>query len=318
MFLTYDHIKRFLTTPAKRVRPLLAVLVAQSLGAELTNEVYNAALSVEYVHNSTLVHDDFMDGDEWRRGEKTIHEQCKEHFSNDKDVRFPNFTNKQTANAIGEATLIGNILYSWGIETLLNFEGPQKTLATQTLVQAYEIINQGQVLDFSNGFVANWYYTEMAGRKTAQLFQAAAMIGAYLGGESKKTAEQVSKAIKPASIAFQIQDDILDMSPTREAKQGSDIKNGRMNMVISQFYSRVIDSKRRKELSIYLSKKACSKEEIEDAIDILVTSGAVYYAEETRDQLFNSSVHKIQQLPIPPHHQTQLIEYAHALTYREK
>ena len=62
----YSFLQKFLLNGGKRLRPLLTMLVAKAYGAKEEDSLYDIALSGELVHNSTIVHDDFMDGDKWK------------------------------------------------------------------------------------------------------------------------------------------------------------------------------------------------------------------------------------------------------------
>lgn len=313
---SYYFLSQFLLNGGKRLRPLLAILVAKAYGAEESDELYDAVLSIELVHNSTLVHDDFMDGDEWRRGKKTVHELCKGNYLKFKDEEYPNFKDKKCANAISEATILGNILCSKGFSLLGDscFLNAQKAL--NDLIKTYVVINEGQILDFDSQY--SDYYLDMAFCKTAVLFGVSARIGAYLAKAEDKEVFAVGEAILPAARAFQIQDDILDISDSREEKQGSDIKNGRVNFVNSLFFELATFEQKKLFCEKYFGKKNLDTESLNCAINFLKDSGVISVAEKKRDIYVLESIEKINRLKISEEYKKVFIDYIKLLAFRKK
>lgn len=305
----YSFLQKFLINGGKRLRPLLIILVSKACGAKEEDSLYDAALSGELVHNSTLIQDDFMDGDKWRRGKPTIHEMCKKNYEKYGKDPYPNFKNKKCANAVSEATILGNILLSEGISLISKNKN-----ALEDLNKTYLLINQGQILDFY--MEDSEYYLDMAYHKTAILFACCARIGAYLAGKNKKEAQEVGEAILPGARAFQIQDDILDTSEDRADKKGSDIKNGRNNLVQALFFENATEKEKEEFLNKYFGKKELSKEEVDRAVKILESSGAVKLAKEKRDKYLDESINKIEKLQVK--NKKDLILYVKTIALREK
>lgn len=176
----------------KRLRPLLVLFAARAAGGKFT-DAYNASVAVELLHNFTLVHDDIMDNASKRRGRLTLH------------VR----------NDLSTAILVGDSLLSIAYEYLLrDCSGDSKeimALFTKSLVDVCE----GQSLDKdfeSDESVSIDQYLEMIEKKTAALLKMCCKVGGILGGGTKKEINALANFGKNIGIAFQIQDDLLDIT----------------------------------------------------------------------------------------------------------
>ncbi|MBD5549068.1 MAG: polyprenyl synthetase family protein [Lachnospiraceae bacterium] len=213
-------------TGGKRLRP---ILMEESFflfgGSGTLVEPFMAAL--EMIHNYSLVHDDLpaMDNDEYRRGRKT------------------------TWNVYGDgmAVLAGDGLLNLAFETAsLAFDLTEEPEALKRIAAAIQILGKksgiygmigGQAADIeaeSKGQVTEELLLFIHENKTAALIQAAMMIGAILAGADPKSVSSMEKAAYNIGIAFQIQDDILDVTSTAEVLGkpiGSDEKNHKLTYV---------------------------------------------------------------------------------------
>ena len=193
------------TAGGKRLRPMLMQETFRLFGGEgKVVEPFMAAL--EMIHTYSLVHDDLpaMDNDEYRRGRKTTHV------------------------VYGEAMgiLAGDALLNYAFETAVKaFDiAPEKSLqigkALKILAEKAGIYGMigGQVVDVAScgkgldEAMLNFIYE----LKTGALIESAMMIGAVLAGDTQEQVRTVEKIASDVGIAFQIQDDILDVTSTQE------------------------------------------------------------------------------------------------------
>ena len=191
-FSLYEPGSYILHSEGKRLRPLLVLLSAQAVGGKF-KQVYNAAAAVEMLHNFTLVHDDIMDNADKRRGRLTLH---KKYDSN-------------------TAILVGDSLLSVAYEYLLkDCNGNAKEVLsafTKGLVDVCE--GQSMDTDFElKASVSIKEYILMITKKTAAMAEMCCKIGATIGGGNKTKINALSKYGKNLGIAFQIHDDLLDIS----------------------------------------------------------------------------------------------------------
>ena len=201
----YDPIRYVMRVGGKRVRPLLVLLAARSLGAR-DEEVLDVAAAVELLHTFTLVHDDIMDRDELRRGQPTIHARWDE----------------------GTAILAGDALIGLAYRCLARQDSPRLGGMIRTFTDAVVEVCEGQALDkeFEGRDVTLREYEDMIARKTGRLISMSARIGALCAGADEERAAALEGFGASLGKAFQIQDDLLDyFSSTGELGKavGSDL-----------------------------------------------------------------------------------------------
>lgn len=202
----YAPIEYILSLGGKRIRPALTLMMCDFFGAD-HEKAMHAALAVELFHNFSLIHDDIMDNAPLRRGKPTVHEAW--------DVN--------TAILSGDAMLI--LAYRF----FENYEPPMfqelAKLFSQTALQVCE--GQQHDMDFeTRDDVRVDEYIEMIDHKTAVLLGAAMKMGAIVAKASKSDTDSVYQFGRNLGIAFQLQDDYLDVfgNPETFGKQvGGDI-----------------------------------------------------------------------------------------------
>lgn len=206
----------------KRLRPMLMLETYRLFGGT-SKTIYPFMAAIEMIHTYSLVHDDLpaMDNDEYRRGRKTTH------------------------IVYGEAMgiLAGDALLNYAFETAsgafqLEPENPAVGQAMLVLARKAGIYGMigGQVVDVeSEGTVIDKEKLDFIHlHKTSALLESAMVIGAILAGANKEEQNLVEKAAGKIGLAFQIQDDILDITSTTEElgkPVGSDEKNGKNTYV---------------------------------------------------------------------------------------
>lgn len=187
----FDPLNYIMAGGGKRVRPILVLLSCEAFGGNIQNALY-AAIAVEILHNFTLVHDDIMDNANTRRGKETIHR-------------------KWDVNA---AILVGDELIGLSYRSLLrtssgNIEGVVKAF-TDGVIEVCE----GQALDKEfelSTDVSLSDYKIMIRKKTAELLRTSSVMGAIIGNADQSGIEAISEYSENIGLAFQIQDDLLDV-----------------------------------------------------------------------------------------------------------
>lgn len=181
-----------LHSEGKRLRPLLVLLSARAVGGRF-KQVYNAAAAVEMLHNFTLVHDDIMDNADKRRGRLTLHRKY----------------NNNTAILVGDSLL--SVAYEYLLKDCNGNAKEVLSAFTKGLVDVCE--GQSMDTDFeSKKKVSIGEYILMITKKTAAMAEMCCKIGATIGGGSQHEINALSRYGKNLGIAFQIQDDLLDIS----------------------------------------------------------------------------------------------------------
>jgi geranylgeranyl diphosphate synthase type I len=220
----YEASRYILEAGGKRLRPAVLLLTAEALadvdsadadyrafpdldGGEV--DVMSAAVSIEVIQSFTLIHDDIMDDDDLRRGVPSVHREY------------------DTETAI----LAGDTLYSKAFEIMLQTGAPPERAlrAMRTLAETCTHICEGQAMDIdfeTRGDVVTDEYLDMVELKTAVLYAAAATLPALLLSADEETVEALYNYGVKVGQAFQIQDDVLDLTVPSEdlgKQRGSDL-----------------------------------------------------------------------------------------------
>jgi geranylgeranyl diphosphate synthase type II len=195
----YQPINYLLSLEGKRMRPILT-LMAADMFSEQKDIAANAALSLEVFHNFTLIHDDIMDKAPLRRGAKTIHTKW----------------NQNIAIISGDTLLIDSYFNLSDYPS--NLLPKLLKLFNETAIGVCE--GQQMDMDFENSDeVTIPDYIEMIRLKTAILLGCSLKIGALVAGANIKDADDLYQFGNNIGLAFQLQDDILDIY-AKQAKFG--------------------------------------------------------------------------------------------------
>ena len=187
----YEPIQYILNLGGKRIRPLLVLMSADLFGHKY-KEAVRAALAIEIFHNFTLVHDDIMDSAELRRGSITVH-------------------NKWNINT---GIISGDVMLIKAYQALEEYENPLFSKLTKLLNKTALEVCEGQQydIDFEEKEDVNQNnYLEMIRLKTAVLIGCALKMGALIADASDDDLEAIYEFGELLGIAFQIQDDYLDV-----------------------------------------------------------------------------------------------------------
>ena len=199
----------------KRLRPMLLLLTAGALaertGKGIGADAHQLAAVVEFIHTSTLLHDDVVDESDLRRGRKT-------------------------ANAVwgnAASVLVGDFLYSRSFQLMVELESME---VQRILADTTNTIAEGEVLQLlhvRNPDTDEAAYLRVIERKTAILFAAATRLGALLAGADTATQQAMHDYGLALGYAFQIADDVLDYASdaaTMGKNLGDDLAEGKATL----------------------------------------------------------------------------------------
>ncbi len=195
-----------ISSGGKRLRPLLVLLSARACGYQGSEHCLMAAV-IEFIHTSTLLHDDVVDESDTRRGNKTA--------------------NEVWGNAA--SVLVGDFLYSRSFEMMVE---PGNIRIMQVMSEATNVIAEGEVLQLLNCHDASTTkerYMEVIHRKTAKLFEAAAQMGPILANKPELETAFIAYG-RHLGAAFQLIDDVLDYTANEEElgkNVGDDLSEGK-------------------------------------------------------------------------------------------
>ncbi|HYB92999.1 MAG TPA: polyprenyl synthetase family protein, partial [archaeon] len=209
----YDAAEHLIRAGGKKYRPAMTLLACESVGGN-ANDAVPTAIAIELLHTASLIHDDIVDGDSLRRGVRTVHSIWG------KDI----------------ATVAGDLLIGKAVEVMASGT-PPKVIAM--IAQASAEMCEGETLDIKyHGnleTVTEEQYLEMVRKKSASLVKVAVEAGAVIGGGLKEAVSALSRYGEMIGIAFQLRDDILNLTSTKK-KLGkpvkTDILTRRPNLVL--------------------------------------------------------------------------------------
>ncbi|MDX1351973.1 MAG: octaprenyl diphosphate synthase [Thiomicrorhabdus sp.] len=240
----------------KRLRPLLVLLSARACGYQGTDHQLMAAV-IEFIHTSTLLHDDVVDESDTRRGNKTA--------------------NEVWGNAA--SVLVGDFLYSRSFEMMVE---PGVLKIMQVMSEATNVIAEGEVLQLLNCHDADTTkerYMEVIHRKTAKLFEAATQMGPILANKPELEAAFVAYG-KHLGAAFQLIDDALDYTANEEElgkNIGDDLAEGKPTLPLIYVLENGSDSEKE------IIRRAIESEGIallDEVTTIIQGSGAIAYTQQ--------------------------------------
>ena len=292
----------------KRLRPALARLSAGALGGEKAeNAVIPLALGLELYHNWTLIHDDVIDHDLTRRGQKSVHVFAGEKFSSYK---------KGMEYGEDVAILAGDALHSAALFYIASLADGGVVSAETALGVIRELegdfglrLISGETLDTKNGLLfADCFHKvtdedvlKVIAGKTAALFGISALAGAFAGQNSPRRTPEALALLEFAEncgMAFQLQDDILGLSAD-EKKLGkplySDLREGKATLILLAAY-RNAGEKDREFLRGVIGKTEDTAL-LSRAKEILFAAGGVEYAEKTAEDYLKKAETALCRLP---------------------
>jgi len=261
----YGPIKYILSAGGKRLRPVLTLFTTEAFGGNYKDAI-NAAISIELLHNFTLVHDDIMDNADTRRGRETIHNKW------DRDI----------------AILAGDYLVAVSLESLNKTKSEDLHNIYSYYIDSLSEVCEGQIYDkrfemIKNVSIEN--YLMMCRKKTSKLLEACTAIGALIAGADSSSVSAAIEYAKNLGLAFQMQDDLLDiMADEKEfgKRIGGDIKEGKKTFLLLKAVELVKDSSDKKVLNAVLEKDEIIKKDyfVDSVREIYVKYGIIKIANE--------------------------------------
>ena len=296
----YEPIKYVLAIGGKRVRPVL-MLLAYNLFKDDPLRIMTQAIGLETYHNFTLLHDDLMDNADMRRGHETVHRKWD-----------PN-----------QAILSGDtmLLQAFGRIGACEADKLQDVFNT-FLVTTYEI-DEGQQLDVefeTRNDVREEEYVEMIRLKTSVLLACAVKIGAILAGASKEDQENLYKFGEQIGLAFQLQDDLLDVygNPKVFGKNiGGDITSNKKTYMLINAVNRANEAQRQ-ELMGWIEAKDFDREEKVKAVTRLYDEiGIRQLCEQKMEACYAEAQQYLARVSVAEERKAELKAYAASMMKRQ-
>lgn len=282
-------------TRGKQLRPILLLLISGAF-SNTSNKAVSAALAIETLHITTLIHDDVVDESLLRRGKQTL--------------------NSIWGNKL--AVLVGDYLYAKALNILVAIDDKE---ILKTISSVAQEMGEGELLQQENAREYNLTedrYYEVIRKKTAVLFSACCKIGAIAANASDEEIKTMALFGECLGIAFQIQDDILDYSKELNTGKtyGNDIREQKITLPLILGLNNATE-KQREEIKEIYHKESITQQEVDNIIDTITELGGIANAKKTIDEYFNKAYTLLDCLPNNQYKQSlQLL--IHDIATREK
>jgi len=303
-----DPLWNFLERGGKRWRPLFFLLLTKALGGD-PEKVKDFAIFLELTHQGSLIVDDLEDNSRFRRSAPCLHRLY----------------------GVDIAINAGNFLYFLPFLTL---EKNKDRFPCSVLLKAYQLSIREMInVHLGQGMDIYWHkgekrkieekeYLRMASFKTGSLVRLAVRLACIFSGTKESTSKKLEKAAEKIGIAFQIQDDILDITlRERERKKfgkefGNDIKEGKRTLIVLRTLKKAKPKERRQLLAI-LDKRPNNKQEIRKAIEIIRKYDGIEETKKTARHLLERGWKAMDRIITPSEAKEDLKQLVYYLGKRE-
>lgn len=297
----YDPIEYVLAAGGKRIRPSF-VLMAYNLFHDDVDRILPVATALETYHNYTLLHDDLIDKADMRRGRPTVHKKWDDN----------------TAILSGDTMLV--LAYEHLAKCDTKYLKPALDLFTETALE----VSEGQQFDMefeTRNDVAEEEYIEMIRLKTSVLLACALKMGAVVAGASDADANALYAFGEKVGLAFQLQDDLLDVygDPKVFGKAiGGDITSNKKTFMLINAFNRA-DAGTRAELERWTTATEFDPaEKIAAVTEIYNRLGIDKLAEQRIKEYFEQSRQHLDELSVSDDRKAVLREYTERMMNRKK
>jgi geranylgeranyl diphosphate synthase type II len=296
----YEPISYILSLGGKRMRPALLLMACDLFGGDVDAAI-SPALAIEVFHNFTLMHDDIMDNAPLRRGSTTVHERWNKNA----------------------AILSGDVMLVEGYKLMMQVEDRLLRPILDIFNTTATGVCEGQQLDMEFEELSNVNideYLNMIRLKTAVVLGGALKIGALIGGADVKDAELLSSFGEHLGLAFQLQDDILDVygDPEKFGKQvGGDIISNKKTYLLIKA-KELANERQTANLNHWIDLKQFDTHEKVEAVTAIYNSLDVRkYAEEAMQTYADKAFDALDAINLPEDHKQYLRDFADGLLVRE-
>lgn len=274
------HVAEHALRPAKRLRSAFVYYGYQLFRDDHHEEIIQASLSVELIHTGLLIHDDFMDQDDMRRGSPTTHKYYYDiHTARKYSGNGMHYGASMAVNIGDYALFLGQDILGRSqfpaerkIEALNRLS---RGIVNTAIGQAFDVTIEAK-RDATEKDVKDLHFAKTA----IYTYENPLHVGAILAGAKQKDLEILSKYAVPAGIAFQIQDDILGLfGDTKKTGKPafSDLREGKVTLLVINALENAT-SKEVSRLRTLWGKADITNDDANEAREIVIRSGSLDYS----------------------------------------
>lgn len=244
-----ERIEKLTLSGGKRLRPALLYASYKAFGGKSLRKVQNYALAIEILHSWALIHDDIMDNARIRRGKPTVIAYYERKYKN---------INLASALAI----LCGDMALSWADELFSSSSSQDERLSRIFSTLKNEVI-YGQIMDVGKVSTEKEILTMIELKTARYTVEKPLLLGAILAHADESLSQVLGNIGVKIGIAFQIQDDILGVFGNKKTLGKSiisDLKEGKMNLLIVKTLQRLNTEEKKRFLSLWGNPKGRTKD----------------------------------------------------------
>lgn len=298
----YEPISYIMSLGGKRLRPVL-VFIATDIFDGDTSKALHPALAIELFHNFTLVHDDLMDKAPLRRNQPTVHEKWNNNIailSGDAMM-----VRAYQELCLADPTMLPQLLEIFSDTAVKVCEGQQYDMNYESMTK-----------------VSIQQYIKMIELKTAVLLGGALKIGAAIGGAREEDAQRLYDFGKHIGIAFQLQDDILDVyadaAKFGKQKGGDIIANKKTYLLLKALEMAESNRYMKEELHQWIAAPQFdAKEKVEAVINIYNFLNVKELARTEMQKHYELALTFLKDIPVDDAKKQSLVNFAESLMVRE-
>jgi geranylgeranyl diphosphate synthase type II len=274
----YEPYNYFMAEGGKRIRPALTMIACGASGGN-PDDALDCGVAIEIMHNFTLVHDDIMDGSDFRRNRPTVHKKWNEAI----------------------AILTGDAMIGFALKLIPDCNRYYDII--QTFTQGLIEVCEGQVLDMQFNTSQNVKiddYLRMISKKTSALLETCSKIGALKANASDEIVSSLVNYSKNLGLAFQIQDDLLDMIADEKVfgkKVGLDIQEGKKTFLVILANERVEKPEHKELLKKYYQSNGLPSDYVAKFNEMFHELGVFDFAKQEIQVYFEKAKNSLQYVP---------------------
>jgi geranylgeranyl diphosphate synthase type I len=273
----YSELRDYFLAGGKKIRPLLCIATYNAFSEKQNDDIIYPSVGVEFLHNASLVHDDIIDKDNFRRGKPAFHFRFRQfHIENS----LKKIAAEDYGNSIG--IIGGDSAFFLGLEAFFfnNFDNNLNLRAIQYYEHAFREIANGVLIEIDMVNKKNLKtedYIHMISLKTGALLEKSILIGANYAKVDDQYKVYLSTYGKNLGIIFQIIDDILGTFG-EEKKTGKptdgDIREGKKTCLLIEAYDK-LDGNDKVHLSKLIGKTDITEDEVQEVKDLFLKVDAI-------------------------------------------
>jgi geranylgeranyl diphosphate synthase type I len=305
----FDAVRDLAMRGGKRVRAVLCAAAYEGCGGEGgADAVVMAGVALELLQTYLLIHDDWMDDDDVRRGGPSVHVMLRERF-----------TSRHDGDA--GAVLAGDLAVAFAQQALLETPVPAERLAqaARAFARMQADVVRGQVIDLRASAPDAAGVEAMHDLKTGSYtVRGPVTLGALLAGASSDRGEALARFASPLGVAFQLRDDVLGTfgDPRATGKpSGSDLRQGKRTSLVVEAER---DAEARRLLPRVLGVADASEDEVDAVVRRIEASGARARIEARIDALMAQARAALDRVDLEPRARAVLAHAVTALGTRER